>query len=52
MLYFRCVQKVQAAGGKMVGEKVKEGSTGWMQLFQDTEENTSGVWTLQKASDK
>ena len=42
------IQKIQEAGGKMVGDKQPEGASGWYQLYEDSEGNVGGVYTLAK----
>lgn len=40
------IQKIQEAGGKMVGDKHPEGASGWYHRWEDTEGNVVGIYTL------
>ena len=42
------LKKIKEAGGKVIGEKYREGEAGWIQDFEDTEGNYAGVYTMAK----
>lgn len=43
---FSASQKIREAGGKPIGEKYVEGTSGWIHDFQDTEGNYGGIYSL------
>lgn len=38
------MEKIEAAGGKKIGEKAEIPQMGWYQYFEDPEGNVLGVW--------
>jgi len=47
----KSAELIEKAGGKMVGEAVKEGASGLYRYFEDTEGSIGGVYQTVKAEE-